>query len=60
MFPTKESEKTTDNVLKNSVEQTFASIDQFASWLDNDLEALVSKFTEFETDKSVRKFFTRS
>ena len=60
MFPTKESNKTPDDTLNKSVEQTFASIDQFASWLDNDLEALVNKFTEFETDKSVRKFFTRS
>ena len=39
---------------------SFDSIDQFASWLDAELEMLVSDFTEFETDASTLKFFQRS
>lgn len=61
MFPTKEkqdSKSNSENTTKQ--ERTFESLDQFSLWLDEELDVLVSKFTEFETDKSVRKFFTRS
>ncbi len=61
MSPTKESEKKTlqSNSISNA-ELNFDSIDQFASWLDSELELLVGQFKDFETDKSVRKFFKRS
>ncbi|QEG21137.1 hypothetical protein [Mariniblastus fucicola] len=63
MFPTKENTENhsgTGSAAETSVEQTFESIEQFASWLDSELDVLVEKFAEFETDKSVRKFFKRS
>ena len=59
MFPIKETEKK-PNSTSESINVSYESLDQFATWLDNDLEALVNKFAEFETDKSVRKFFKRS
>jgi hypothetical protein len=39
---------------------SFESIEHFASWLDSELDLLVSKFADFETDKSVRNFLKRS
>ena len=62
MFPTQESENKpiANNEPTLDREITFESIDQFAAWLDADLDQLVSNFGDFETDKSVRKFFTRS
>lgn len=33
--------------------------EDFAKWLDASLENLISQFEEFETDKSVRKYFSR-
>jgi len=62
MFPTKESEDKpeTDNVSTPAAKQPFDSIDQFAQWLEADLDLLVSTYAEFETDKSVRTFFKRS
>lgn len=67
MFPTQESE---NKPIANHAptlsepnldrELTFDSIDHFAAWLDADLDQLVSSFEEFETDRSVRKFFTRN
>lgn len=59
MFPIKE-EKNSGPVSEVNANVTFESIDQFSSWLDEELDALVCKFAEFETDNSVRKFFTRS
>jgi len=35
------------------------SEEDFAMWLDASLETLISQFEEFETDNSVRKFFSR-
>ena len=61
MFFTNETEKkspTTDST--PGTQLAFDSIEQFASWLDLELEELVNQFSEFETDKSVRKFFKRS
>lgn len=61
MFPTKEKrDSKSDLEITAKVERTFESLDQFSLWLDEELDVLVSKFAEFETDKSVRKFFTRS
>lgn len=60
MFPTKEKNEFNQVQEFSSKEQTFKSIDQFSLWLDAELEDLVSQFSDFETDKSVRKFFTRS
>lgn len=61
MFPTKE-EKKPDTVvgITAETERTFESLDQFSLWLDAELDVLVGQFAEFETDKSVRKFFKRS
>jgi len=61
MFPTKEKQDS-KSIPENTTEgqRTFESLDQFSLWLDEELDVLVSKFAEFETDKSVRKFFTRS
>ncbi len=61
MFFTNETEKkspTTDST--SGTQLAFDSIEQFGSWLDLELEELVNQFSEFETDKSVRKFFKRS
>lgn len=61
MFPTKEKQDSKSIPESTTKEQrTFESLDQFSLWLDEELDVLVSKFAEFETDKSVRKFFTRS
>lgn len=61
MFPTKEkNEFKQDQEFSSQAEQTFKSIDQFSLWLDVALDELVSQFSDFETDNSVRKFFTRS
>ena len=60
MFPTKEAQDKPSRTDSTSKELSFKSIDQFASWLDVELETLVDQFADFETDKSVRKFFTRS
>ena len=61
MFPTKEKQDSKSNSENTSnQEKAFESLDQFSIWLDEELDVLVSKFAEFETDKSVRKFFTRS
>lgn len=67
MFPTQESENKPINNNEPTLseptlgsELTFESIEQFAAWLDADLDQLVSSFEDFETDKSVRKFFTRN
>lgn len=59
MFPTKETEKK-PNATSKTTSDSFESLDQFAAWLDNELDTLVIKYAEFETDKSVRKFFKRS
>jgi hypothetical protein len=59
MFPIRESQKKPDRT-SEMTNGSYESLDQFATWLDNDLEKLVSKYAEFETDKSVRKFFKRS
>ena len=58
MFPTKETEKKPDTTSKSTI-GSYESLDQFAAWLENDLDELVKKFAEFETDKSVCKFFKR-
>ena len=62
MLPIKETENKPDTgqspLLR--IEHKFDSVEQFAKWLDADLELLVGKYAEFETDKSVRKFFKRS
>lgn len=61
MFPTKEKQdsKSVPDITAK-VERAFETLDQFSLWLDEELDVLVSQFAEFETDKSVRKFFTRS
>ena len=33
--------------------------EDFGNWLEESLEILVTQFEEFETDDSVRKFFSR-
>ena len=55
MFPTKE---TTEN--QSNQERGFESVDHFAQWLDAELAELVSKFDKFKTNKSVRKYLSRS
>lgn len=62
MFPTNETENkpNTGQSTVLRIEQKFDSVEQFAKWLDADLDVLVSKYAEFETDKSVRNFFKRS
>ena len=62
MFPTKESEQNKNRTKSNKVDATkaFESLDQFSAWLDTELEDLVNQFADFETDKSVRKYFKRS
>jgi len=61
MHPIKETEKKLGKTsIIDTTIPTYESIDQFAKWLENDLDRLVAKFAEFETDKSVRKFFKRS
>lgn len=61
MFPTKEK-KDSDRVeeFNSNVNATFESIEQFSLWLDSELDQLVGQFSEFETDKSVRKYFKRA
>ena len=62
MSPTQESENrpTVGNESTAKRAQAFKSIEQFAAWLDADLDLLVSGYENFETDNSVRKFFKRS
>ena len=60
MFFTNETEKSPTTDSTSGTQLAFDSIEQFASWLDLELEELVNQFSEFETDKSVRKFFKRS
>ncbi len=38
---------------------TVRTEEEFGLWLDASLELLVSRFEEFETDDSVRKYFSR-
>ena len=60
MFPTKETEFKSPKTDSVDAKLTFDSIDQFAAWLDAELEVLVSQFSNFETETSVHKFFNRS
>ena len=60
MFFTNETEKSPTTDSTSGTQLAFDSIEQFASCLDLELEELVNQFSEFETDKSVRKFFKRS
>lgn len=61
MYSTKETENSNSVSTSNGeTKKAFETIEQFSMWLDSELDVLVSRFAEFETDDSVRKFFTRS
>jgi hypothetical protein len=60
MFQINETEKKSRTNSTDAEPMSFESIEKFSDWLDSELEQLTDKFAAFETDKSVRKYFTRS